>query len=205
MLDGEEIDFCFDISFFKGLRIDHTLSSYRAGEHGGRVPDLVINVLSKSTWVRDVGEIVDTCRAIGIPVYVIFSPYDVASRVYKPPFLRVYLMDDEGNYGIHELREITLKDGEGTVNWNHVIDCKGRLPFAFGLMELREKHAKDLPLYRLVLLDVGARKVLPTVLEQEKARAEQEKARAEQEKARAEQEKARADKAIAELERLRNA
>lgn len=191
MLDGEEIDLRFDVSYFKGLHVDHTLSSYKAAEHGGRVPDLVINILSQSTWTRDVGVTVETCQALGIPVYVIFAPYDVASRIYKPPFLRAHVMGSAGRYQVHELREVTLKAG-GVMKQEQVIDCGERLPFLFGLMELERKHAKGLPLYRLILLDRESKEILPT-------RAEQERARAEQEKQRAEQEKQRADKYLKAL------
>ncbi|MEX2683532.1 MAG: Uma2 family endonuclease [Candidatus Sigynarchaeota archaeon] len=173
MLDGEEIDLRFDVSFFKGLRIDHTLSSYRAAEHGGRVPDLVINILSKSTWPLDVGVTVETCQAIGIPVYVIFAPYDVASTIYRPPFLRAHVSgDNSGRYQVHELRAVTVKQG-GAVDRNRVIDCGARFPFMFGLMELERKHARGLPLYRLVLIDRESREILLTRAEQEKRRADQ--------------------------------
>ena len=43
----EEIDFQLDISYFKGLDIPHTLSSYHAAKYGNRIPTLGINILSK--------------------------------------------------------------------------------------------------------------------------------------------------------------
>ncbi|MEX2718545.1 MAG: hypothetical protein Q6370_019775 [Candidatus Sigynarchaeota archaeon] len=108
---NDEIDLQFDVSWFKGLRIDGTMSSYRAIEHGNRVPDLAINVLSKRTWHDDIGENADACRPIGIPVYVVFAPYHVASQMYKPPFLRVYLLVEGATHRVHELRRVTLREG----------------------------------------------------------------------------------------------
>ena len=91
-LKGEKIDIQFDVSFFKDLKISHTLSSYKAREHGGRIPDLAINVLSKNTWRNDLSENVDKCKDLSIPVYALFSPYEVTSKVYHPPFLRVFIL-----------------------------------------------------------------------------------------------------------------
>jgi Uma2 family endonuclease len=199
-----EFDIRLDVSFFKDWAGPRKLSSYNASTYGGRVPNLGINVLSKSTWKDDVGENADICRMVGIPVYVIFSPYHVASNIYKPPFLRVYMLGKDGNHSILERHEITLKEG-GEMNWKAVIDCEDRLPFAFGLMELADKHEEGWPLFRLILIDRESKEILLTRAEQEKARAEREKARAEREKARAEQEKARAEreKARAEQEKAR--
>jgi Uma2 family endonuclease len=195
-VDGEEIDLELDVSFFKEWTFPGKLSSYRASEHGNRVPDLAVNILSKGTWRADVGEHVDLCRLIKIPAYAIFSPYHVASRTYKPPFLRVYLMDEHGRYQFNELREITVKAG-GEVNWAATIDCGSHLPFKLGLMEIQgEKHEKGWPLYRLVFLDPAARKTLIR-------KADRDEIRASVENARAEREKARADRAEREIDRLR--
>nr|MDO8087749.1 Uma2 family endonuclease [Candidatus Sigynarchaeum springense] len=203
IVEGEEIDVVFDVSLFKGMSLPVQLSSYRAAEFGGRVPDLAINVMSKSTWRSDVGEHVDLCHMLKIPVYVIYAPFHVASRPYKPPFLRAYVADERGEYQARELRDVALKSGK-EVNWDATIDCGGHLPFKLGLQELEgAKHEKGWQLYRLVIINPRERTIFRSKLEMEHARADQEKARADKEKARADQEKARADRAEEELARLR--
>lgn len=170
-INEEEIDLQFDVSWFKDLQIEYTLSSYRAAEHENQVPVLAINILSKSTWHDDVGEHVDECRLVGIPVYVIFAPYDVGSRMYKPPFLRVYVMADNGEYQARESRKITRQEG-GEIDWDAVLDVGNRVPFQFGLSELKKKHEKGLSLYRLLLCDVREKKVFMSRVEQAEARAD---------------------------------
>jgi Uma2 family endonuclease len=172
-----EFDIKLDVSFFKDWAGPKKLSSYTALTYGGRVPNLGINVLSRSTWKDDVGENADICRMVGIPVYVIFSPYHVASNTYKPPFLRVYLLGEDGNHSIQELREITMKEG-GDINWKAVIDCQDHLPFTFGLMELADTHEDGWPLYRLILVDPVRRNIFSTKAGLAETRAENEKNRA---------------------------
>jgi Uma2 family endonuclease len=169
-INEEEIDLQFDVSWFKDLQIEHTLSSYRAAEHENQVPVLAINILSKSTWHDDVGEHVDECRLVGIPVYVIFAPYDVGSRMYKPPFLRAYVMNETGEYQVRELRKVTMQEG-GAIDWDTVIDIGDRVPFQFGLSELVKKHDKGLSLYKLLLLDSREKRVFKSRLEQAELRA----------------------------------
>ncbi|MEX2682858.1 MAG: hypothetical protein Q6373_014805 [Candidatus Sigynarchaeota archaeon] len=188
-VDGEEIDIQLDVSFFHGWRGPNKLSSYNASEHGGRVPDVAINILSKGTWKDDIGENVDVCRMAKIPVYVVFAPFHVASKTYKPPFLRVYRMGPGGRYSFEEKRGVAMKHGSDAIDWHETVDCGEHVPFRFGLMELAETHDKGWPLYRLVLLDAEKKAVLLSSLEQEKQRAEQEKQRA--------------DRLQAELNRLR--
>ncbi len=177
IVEKEEIDFQIDISFFKGLDIPHNLSSYRASKYNNRVPTLGINILSKSTWLRDVGEHLDFCRALNIPEYAIFAPFDVASAIYRPPFLRVYVQSTPGNYEIKELHAITLKEG-GEINPQVTINLGETLPFKLGIMERQKKHEENKPLFRLLLLDCNSGSILKTKYEQEKARADGEKARA---------------------------
>ena len=90
IVNEKEINLRLDISFFRDLSIPYTLSSYNASDYENRIPDLAINILSKSTWSFDLSENVDLCRMVQIPLYIIFAPYHVASETYKPPFLRVY-------------------------------------------------------------------------------------------------------------------
>ncbi|MHC1591274.1 MAG: PDDEXK family nuclease [Candidatus Helarchaeales archaeon] len=204
------IDIQFDISYFYGFKIEYELTSYRASRYGGRVPDLAINILSKSTYYFDVGVHVDQCRLLKIPLYVIFSPYNVASSIYKPPFLRAYLLTDDGNYKIKEVHDVSVDDN-GSVLVDNVLDVTRLVPFKIGLLKRSTVHESGEPLYYLALFDAKTMTIYPTRAEKEKARvekgkspAEKEKARAENEKARAENEKARADKLESLIEKYKN-
>ncbi|MBD3256142.1 MAG: hypothetical protein GF383_13680 [Candidatus Lokiarchaeota archaeon] len=163
-LKGEKIDIQFDISFFRDLEISHTLSSYKASKYNGRIPDLAINILSKSTWRNDISENVDKCKDLGIPVYVVFSPYQVASRFYRPPFLRVYILQDVNTYEQKELRDITLEE-EGEINKENIVELQSKLPFSLGIMRLNQKHEEDQSLFRLILINPSTLDIFPTEIE----------------------------------------
>ncbi len=173
-IDGIDIDIQFDVSFFKDMRILKRLSSYKAKEYDNRVPTMAINVLSKSTWRTDIGEHVDYCRKLGVPLYVVFPSYHVASQYYEPPFLRVYMLQPTGEYNIRELHEVAI-DGEST-DPNAVIDVSELVPFRLGLKKRTVKHESNSALYRLILLDPSEFKVFLTKAE----KAEQEKQKTEQ-------------------------
>jgi hypothetical protein len=207
-LDGYEYDIQFDITFFRDISIPYTLSSYKAADFGNRVPTMAINVLSKRTWMGDIGEHVDDCRALKIPLYVVFSPYYAARQSYTPPFLRIYQLNSNGDYTICELRVVTMLEG-GAMNIKNVLDAGDVVPFRFGLIELQQKHENNKPLYRLILIDKVNDRVLLTPAElakeqadQEKEKADQEKEKADQEKERADQEKERADAAEARIHEI---
>ena len=55
---GEKIDLQYDISFFKDFDLPDALPSYESKEHNNKIPDLAVNILSKSTWRKDFIEIV---------------------------------------------------------------------------------------------------------------------------------------------------
>jgi len=192
-LGGDEVDVQFDISFFLNFSIPYTLSSYRATDYQNRVPALAINILSKNTWRADLSENLDLCRALKIPVYLVFAPFNVASKYYQPPFVRAYQIQEDGSYTIVELRN-SCTSKISTILEENLIDFHGILPFRIGIEELESKHEKNLSRYRLILVQQDSPNRLYTKYEQEKQCAEQEKQRAEQEKQRAEQEKQRADK-----------
>ena len=192
LINGEEYDIQFDISFFLNLKIPYTLSSYRATEHNHQIPQMAINILSKSTWKTDLSENIDMCRIIGIPIYIIFAPFDVATKTYKPPFIRVYFLQKDRAYINKELRNTCFKP-DGSLIVENLIDFDGMLPFKIGLKELEQKHDGGRTLYRMVFFDQNSSQLFLTKLEQEKKRADQEKSRADQEKIRADQEKIRAD------------
>ena len=160
-LKGEEIDIRFDISFLKDFSIPHLIPSYDASDYGGKVPDMVINVLSKSTWKTDLSENVDIAKNLEIPIYAIYSPYKVTSKIYHPPFLRVYLLNDDGSYRQEELHNVTLKE-DGTINKENVIDISEVVPLWLGLMQIDKSYVEDQPLFRLIFIDPSEEVLLPT-------------------------------------------
>ncbi|MHA1343517.1 MAG: hypothetical protein ACTSQG_05995, partial [Promethearchaeota archaeon] len=157
-LKGKKIDIQFDITFFKDLQITHTLSSYDARMHEGKIPDMAINILSKSTWKSDMSENVDICKDLEIPVYIVFSPYKVTSKIYNPPFLRAYVLKEDGSYQQKELRNVTLIEGE-EIDKKNIIDISNILPFRVGLMQLRRQHEGDQPLFRLIFIHPSEPKI----------------------------------------------
>ncbi len=57
VLEGEKVNIQFDISLFLNFELPEAMPSYKAQKYGNRLPDLAINVLSKSTWKNDLSEI----------------------------------------------------------------------------------------------------------------------------------------------------
>jgi Uma2 family endonuclease len=203
IVESEEVDLQFDISFFKDLKIEYTLSSFRAANFNNRVPTMAINFLSKNTWQMDVGIHVDYCRLLKIPLYIVFSPYHIGKAIYKPPFLRAYILQPDGDYHIQDLNKITLREGAASVQRDALLNVGNIVPFKIGIMELISRHEGDLPRYRLILVNTQNYGIFPTLAQKEKNRADQEKSRADQEKSRADQEKARADQLQKELDQYR--
>ena len=179
---NKKIDLQYDISFFKDFNLPEALSSYESKDFDDRIPDLAINILSKSTWKKDFLEHVDMSQELKIPVYLIFPSYHVTTQYYEPPFLRVYVLQTDGSYKNQELREITiLENTEGEivkVNPKAIIDVGDKLPFRFALMKRKQKHHKGLPLFRVVLLKMDSFELLHTFSEMETIRADEEKERA---------------------------
>ena len=170
-----------------------TRKSWVVWEEDGKLPDVVIELLSDRTEHVDRGEKMRIYAKVWrTPVYVLYDPLDHRLEGYALDALR-------GEYVpiAHDAR------GDLPVE---------RLGLALGLRG-GARHEEPGPWLRWV--DPATGDALPegaelaamerTRAEREKARAEQEKARAEQEKARAEQEEARAEheKARAEQEKAR--
>ena len=170
-LKGNEIDVQFDVSFFKDLKIPYAISSYDASKHGGRIPDMAINILSKSTWSKDLSETVDICKDIGISVYVVFSPYKVTSNLYKPPFLRAFLLKEDGSYEQKDLLSITLKEGE-PIDEKNIIDVREKLPIRLGLMQMNYQYEGEQPLFRLIFIDSSEPRILLSTAEKAAQEAE---------------------------------
>ncbi|MHA1268978.1 MAG: hypothetical protein ACTSPY_04255 [Candidatus Helarchaeota archaeon] len=185
--DDSEIDIQFDISFCKDFILDKAISSYNPDQFNGRIPDIAINILSKSTWRIDLLEHVEYCEKIKIPYYIVFTPYDTVGKLYRPPFMRIFHL--ENNKYVHfDVRDIVLKEGEEeNIDNTKIINLGNKLPFRIGLMERKKSHIKCGKLYRLVFFDKEKDIILKTNAEKEKERAEKEKERAEKEKKRADQ------------------
>nr|MDO8085893.1 hypothetical protein [Candidatus Sigynarchaeum springense] len=175
---GDEVDVQFDISFFLDFSVPYTLSSYRASDYQDKIPVLAINIMSKSTWRADLSENLDLCKLLHIPIYVVFTPFDVATKIYRPPFVRVYLLQADGNYIIKEQRNSCI-DKDGRILEKNLVDLGSIVPFRLGIEQLRDLHEKVQNRYRLVLVRLDSPERIHTRLEQEKQRAEQEKQRAE--------------------------
>ncbi|MHA1974756.1 MAG: hypothetical protein ACTSW1_17295 [Candidatus Hodarchaeales archaeon] len=198
-----DLDLQFDISYFRGLKIPYMISSYHAKRFQNRVPTLAINVLSKSTWKTDIGENVDSCRLLKIPIYVVFPSYHVATKIYQPPFLRAYILQDDGSYSIKELKDITINEETGEINEKAIINVTDIVPFRFGLLKQKVKYNKDKPLYRVILLHPTKFEVLLTKREQAQQEAEKAKTEAKRAKTEAEKAKTEAEKAKTEAKRAK--
>lgn len=172
IVESEEIDIQFDISFFQDLKIEYSLSSYRASKFNNRVPNMAINFFSKSTWQMDIGIHVDYCRLLKVPLYIVFSPYQIGNAIYKPPFLRAYILQPDGDYHIRDLNKVALKEGDASINRDALINVSKIVPFNLGTMELVSRHQGDLPRYRLILVNTQNDEIFPTRAAQEKARAD---------------------------------
>jgi Uma2 family endonuclease len=170
-----------------------TRKSWVVWEEDGKLPDVVIELLSDRTEHVDRGEKMRIYAKVWrTPVYVLYDPLDHRLEGYALDAVR-------GEY------LAIARDARGDLPVE-------RLGLALGLRG-GARHEEPGPWLRWV--DPATGEALPegaelaamerTRAEREKARAEQEKARAEQEKARAEQEKARAEqeKARAEQEKAR--
>jgi len=178
-LKGQKIDLQFDVSFFKNMNIPYSISSYDASKYEGRVPDMVINVLSKNTWKNDLSENIDICKDLSISNYIVFSPYKVTSEIYAPPFLRAFILKDDGSYEQHDLRNVTLKEGEQIEEKKNIIDVSDKLPFRLGLMQLKRQYEREKPLFRIIVIDPSEPRILPTRWEKEKEEAEKKASEAE--------------------------
>ncbi len=161
---GTTFDLQFDVSFFLNFHVPKLLPSYKAWEFGNRVPDVAFNIMSRSTWRNDLSEISDICAALGIPVYVVFAPYHVASQFYKPPFLRVYLLQEDGTYKNVTVRHACLRE-DGSIELQHVVQLPQTIPFWVGLTQTDKLGPDDVGIYQLVLIDPDTKRPLQTKTE----------------------------------------
>jgi len=159
--------------------------------------------------MKDINEIVEKCQLLQIPIYIVFTPYHVASNQCRAPFLQVYILDSNMVYRTITINEAAAKEGVEGFASDKMISLAPRLNLSVGLELLKEKYNGILDLFRLFFVDLTKNERLKTETEMEKtradkaeARADKEKAEKEREKARANKEKARADKAENKVEEL---
>ena len=76
----------------------------------------------------------------------------MAIEIYKPPFLRAYVLQDNGNYKIVDMKKPTI-DSDGKLDSNAFIDVSNILPFRLGLEKRDVKVKKKETLYRLILAE----------------------------------------------------
>jgi len=161
----------------------HDRSSYKIWEEG-ESPDVVIEIISESTWKKDQNN-VSLYRKLGVREYFMFDPLDR----HLDPVLQGYRLDRIGRY--QQIHVGKLPD-----------DILRADSIGLGL-ELRVESG------RLRLYDPELREYLLDYSEErqtrlwERARAENENRRAETEKRRAESEKRRAEKAEEKIRQLR--
>jgi Uma2 family endonuclease len=181
-IEGTKYDIQFDISFLNEFQIHQLLSSYQSAEFKNRIPNLAINILSKATYKSDVGENVDICKIVQIPVYIIFCSHPIGSGIYRPPFLRVYMLNEKGQYSIFESRNYVLSEEDTDQKWNvaEIIDTSKFLPFRVGLMKMKRKYYPDQDTFRMILIDPIKNNYFRSSYEIEMKKAEQEKARADE-------------------------
>jgi len=195
--DGEEIDIVFDISFFLEFKTDGPISSYDSAENNFMVPDMAVNVLSKSTWMKDINEIVEKCQLLQIPIYIVFTPYHVASNQCRAPFLQVYILDSNMVYRTITINEAAAKEGVEGFASDKMISLAPRLNLSVGLELLKEKYNGILDLFRLFFVDLTNNERLNTGKEMSDQRADQAEAERDQAEAERDQAEAERDQAIA--------
>jgi hypothetical protein len=152
-------DLIFDITFFQNLEIPYLMEDYQAAEHGNRIPTMAINIPTAHTWHVDMSGYVDACKALRIPLYIVFEAFQVTKQLPDPPFLRAYYFDKKGNHVHVDLRHAVMKEGESmdpTSITGGLLEFEGIVPFRVGLMETKGKVLSDwgelVPTYGLVLV-----------------------------------------------------
>ncbi len=170
--------------------------NYKIWEEG-KAPDLVIEVTSRTTKIRDVGFKKGLYEALGVREYLLFDPL----QEYLKPSFQVYrlegetfvrcLLGEQSSYRSSHL-ELEFRILDGSLR---VFSEQGEM-----LLNPREFAAKSRREAARAEQEAARAEQEAARAEQEAARAEQEAARAEQEAARAEQEAARAEQEAARAE-----
>jgi Uma2 family endonuclease len=139
----KELDIQFDISFFLDFSEIHDVSSYKASDYDNKIPDMVVNVLSVSTWRRDFMEIMEYCETLKIPYYIIFAPYHVTSEEYRPPFMRIHSLNENGKYEIRNIQEIAFEEGSQEIDTKNLFSLSPRISLSIGLELLKKSINRD--------------------------------------------------------------
>ena len=205
-IGGKRVDIQFDISFFLDFALPEDLPSYTAADFNKRIPDLVINVLSKSTWEKDLSKIQELCRRLSIPTYIVFLSYPIVPTVFSTPFLRVYNLEEDGLYSMHELNSF-MYDQTILVDSAAQIQLRDVFPFSLALQKLSRTYLGQKVRSRLILLKKGTNERYLVKHEIEKLRADEQAKRADVQTKRADEQTKRAEdaeKKVKELERLLN-
>ncbi|MHA1871459.1 MAG: hypothetical protein ACTSXF_10960 [Promethearchaeota archaeon] len=198
--DGKKYHAQFDISYFKGLKIDYTLSFYDAKQYNNMVPTMVINILAKNTYLKDFSVHMKTCYDLKIPIYILFSTFDFEVKTYAPPFLMAYILKEDGDYLLKALEEESY-DETGELRKDKLIDLRPHLPFKIGIVKTERKHENNTYNYDLLLLNAETLEIYKTRLEYEREKMlEAEKAEREAEEAGREAEEAEREAEEAERE-----
>ncbi len=172
LIDGEKVDLQFDISVFLDFSIPEELPSYNASDFNYKIPDLVINVLSKSTWRKDLSEIQEICRRLKIPVYVLMLPYPFAPKVFPLPFLRAYILNDSNMYESFEINEF-MYEKQKIVSEDSQIKLPKQFPVDLALERLSTTYYGRKTRSRLVLIDKKTNQKILSKSEQETQRADE--------------------------------
>lgn len=198
----EKWDIQFDVSLFNDLEEPEDISSYDSAKYNNQVPDMTINVLSGSTARKDIYEIDKKCELLRIPIYIIFTPYDVAPDPYVAPFLQVFILDNNMVYRSISVDDFAAKQGVAGFDSEKMISLAPKFNLSVGLELLKRTYKGGLARFRLFFVDLTKNERLYTKEEMSEQRADKEKARADKEKVRADKAEARADKAENKVEEL---
>ncbi len=201
LIDGEKVDLQFDISVFLDVSIPEELPSYNASNFNHRIPDLVINVLSKSTWRKDLSEIQEICRRLKIPIYILLLPYPIAPKIFPLPFLRVYILNEKNMYESFEINRFMVEK-QKIIDIKAQITLPAKFPFDLALEKLNSTYYGRKMRSRLVLIDKKTNHKILSKSEQATQRADAETQRADAESQRADE----AERKLHDLqEKLNNA
>ncbi len=168
----------------------HDRSSYKIWEEG-KSPDVVIEIISESTWKKDQDNI-SLYQKLGVREYFLFDPLDR----HLDPVLQGYRLDRIGRYQRVHVRKLA-----GGILRADSLGLDLELRVESGRLRLYDSELRE------YLLDYSEERQTRlwerARAENEKRRAENEKRRAESEKRLAENEKRRAEKAEEEIRQLR--
>jgi len=135
-VEMQEEKFIPDIAFYETFKLDRDLKSYKSIEHGNKIPLLIINMMSQSTWKNDVSEIVKKCLKVKIPFYIVYTMYSIKVDEYEPPFLRIYEYKEEKNdYEIIEIRRYAKYEESEMIEEKNLY-YNEKLPFRVGLEKI---------------------------------------------------------------------